>query len=159
MRARVELLILRAKNIPNYSLLKRRLFGVLSQLLSIPCLIQTAYSKCSAQLFCSEICTSSNDNDIRLQSLEETIIEREIKFIVVDSIAAIARREFDSKSIRHRQASLGKQAALLKLLAENFHIPVLVTNQVTTARSGRTSFSFTSRMFFFLRSWSVCNSH
>jgi RecA/RadA recombinase len=81
----------------------------------------------------------------RLDSLEETIIERNVKFVLIDSIAAIARREFDSKSLHHRQVSLGKQAAHLKRLAENFQIPILVTNQVTTSRSGRASYSFHNR--------------
>jgi len=79
-----------------------------------------------------------------LDSLEEVIIEKDVKFVVIDSIAAIARREFDTKALWHRQALLGKQAALLKLLAENYDIPVLVTNQVTTTRNAPTGFSFNS---------------
>ena len=82
-----------------------------------------------------------------MDSLEEVIIEKDVKFVVIDSIAAIARREFDTKALWHRQALLGKQAALLKLLAENYDIPVLVTNQVTTTRNAPTGFSFNSRKY------------
>lgn len=70
-----------------------------------------------------------------IQSLEEVIIDNNIKCIIIDSIAAIVRREFDTNSLVQRQSTLGKQAAMLKTLAENFNIPILVTNQVTTSRT------------------------
>jgi RecA/RadA recombinase len=93
-----------------------------------------------------------------LDSLEETIIENNVKLIVVDSIASVARKvcaptqrltlsyhslsrsaflsnhtqDFDDGGVMRRQAQLAAQASTLKRLAENFNIPVLVSNQVTT---------------------------
>ena len=82
--------------------------------------------------------------------MDEIIIDNNIKFIVVDSIAAIVRKEFNATHIRNRQAVLGKQAARLKLLAENYNIPVLVTNQVTTTRNAPTAFNFTTPTHFLI---------
>jgi RecA/RadA recombinase len=72
-----------------------------------------------------------------LHKLEEVIIEKKVRLLVVDSIASVARREYETAGggLRHRQAQLGKEAGLLKYLAETFHIPVLVTNQVTSRSS------------------------
>lgn len=75
---------------------------------------------------------STTDLMTRLDSLEETIIENNVKLIVVDSIASVARKDFDDGGVMRRQALLAAQAATLKRLAENFNIPVLVSNQVTT---------------------------
>lgn len=92
-----------------------------------------------------------------LQQLDEIIIDNNIKFIVVDSIAAIVRKEFNATHIRNRQAVLGKQAARLKLLAENYNIPVLVTNQVTTTRNAPTAFNFTTRTHFLIFLFEITN--
>ncbi|ELR12339.1 Rad51l1 protein [Acanthamoeba castellanii str. Neff] len=75
---------------------------------------------------------STTDLMSRLDSLEETIIENNVKLIVVDSIASVARKDFDDGGVMRRQAQLAAQASTLKRLAENFNIPVLVSNQVTT---------------------------
>ena len=58
------------------------------------------------------------------------MIEKNVKLLLVDSVAAVARQEYSS--IVHRQAWLNQQASLLKYIAERFEIPVVVTNQVTT---------------------------
>eukprot|EP00271_Cylindrocystis_brebissonii_P014506 TRINITY_DN3586_c0_g1_i2.p1 TRINITY_DN3586_c0_g1~~TRINITY_DN3586_c0_g1_i2.p1 ORF type:complete len:370 (+),score=75.48 TRINITY_DN3586_c0_g1_i2:518-1627(+) len=72
----------------------------------------------------------------RLQGLEEVIIERRVRLVVVDSIAALARTEFGRDELAERQQLLSKQASLLKFLAETFRIPVLVTNHVMALRPG-----------------------
>ena len=50
----------------------------------------------------------------------------------MDSVASVARRDFDPSSTFKRQDLLAKEAAKLKYYAEIFSIPVIVTNQVTT---------------------------
>ena len=45
------------------------------------------------------------------------------------------RKEYGRDALAERQRLLGQQASLLKRLAENFGIPVVVTNQMTTHRS------------------------
>jgi RAD51-like protein 1 len=67
---------------------------------------------------------------VSLISAENVIIEKNVKLIVVDSIASLARKEFDVSSMVTRQRLLSKIAAILKRYAEIFHIPVIVTNQV-----------------------------
>jgi DNA repair protein RAD51 len=61
------------------------------------------------------------------------IMESGIRLLIVDSVAAIVRRDFDEGSIVQRQASLAAQAATLKRLAQDFNVAVLVTNQVVAA--------------------------
>lgn len=71
----------------------------------------------------------------RLQRLEEEVISKRVKLIILDSIASLVRKEFDSRvsrNLNERTALLSKEAAILKYLAETFHIPVVVTNQITT---------------------------
>jgi RAD51-like protein 1 len=67
----------------------------------------------------------------QLNNLESTIIDHKVSFIIIDSIASLARADRHS-SIPDRQRMLGQQAAQLKYLSETFSIPVLVVNQVTT---------------------------
>jgi len=71
----------------------------------------------------------------RLQRLEEEVISKRVKLIILDSVASLVRKEFDSRvsrNLNERTALLSKEAAILKYLAETFHIPVVVTNQITT---------------------------
>ncbi|XP_023930394.1 DNA repair protein RAD51 homolog 2 isoform X2 [Lingula anatina] len=71
----------------------------------------------------------------RLQTLEEDIIEKKVKLIILDSVASLVRKEFDSRTSQNlyeRTNLLAKEAAILKYLAESFYIPVVVTNQITT---------------------------
>jgi len=72
-----------------------------------------------------------------VQKLQREVIDFNIKLVIIDSIAALARTEFGAQSIAERQRMLGRQASQLKYIAEAFTIPVLVTNQVTTAMGGR----------------------
>lgn len=71
-----------------------------------------------------------------LEGLEIAVPQNGIKLVIIDSIAALARTDYGVSDIVERQLMLGRQASKLKFLAESFRIPVLVTNQVTTAVSG-----------------------
>ncbi|KAK9840539.1 hypothetical protein WJX81_000352 [Elliptochloris bilobata] len=63
-----------------------------------------------------------------LQGLEAAVIERGVRLVVVDSIAALARADFAAAQLPQRQQALGQAAAALKHLAETFRIPVVVTS-------------------------------
>ncbi|NWU88606.1 RA51B protein, partial [Upupa epops] len=74
----------------------------------------------------------------RIMSLEEEIISKRVKLIIIDSVASVVRKEFDTKlqgNLAERSNFLGKGASLLKYLAEEFSIPVILTNQITTSLS------------------------
>ncbi|CAG9466450.1 unnamed protein product [Pedinophyceae sp. YPF-701] len=81
------------------------------------------------------VANPANSRDLlrRIEDLQGTIIDRDVKLIILDSVAIFARTEYGRDSVQERQRNLGQQAAALKHLAESFRIPVLVTNQVTTA--------------------------
>ncbi|KAM6202640.1 DNA repair protein RAD51 homolog 2 [Rhynchocyon petersi] len=71
----------------------------------------------------------------RIESLEEEIISKGVKLVIIDSIASVVRKEFDTQlqgNLRERNKHLAREAALLKYLAEEFSIPVILTNQITT---------------------------
>lgn len=75
----------------------------------------------------------------RLESLEEEIISKGVKLVIVDSIASVVRKEFDPQlqgNIKERNKFLGKGASLLKYLSGEFSVPVILTNQITTHLSG-----------------------
>eukprot|EP00026_Physarum_polycephalum_P011659 Phypoly_transcript_11899.p1 GENE.Phypoly_transcript_11899~~Phypoly_transcript_11899.p1 ORF type:complete len:362 (+),score=64.34 Phypoly_transcript_11899:42-1127(+) len=80
----------------------------------------------------------------RLESLDDVIVERKVKLIVIDSIASILRKDFDSSSAIARQNLLSKEVAAMKYLSETFSIPVVVTNQVATMFSQNPGFNFQS---------------
>lgn len=59
--------------------------------------------------------------------------QRDVKLIILDSIAALLRTEFgggEAAALAARGEMLGQQAAVLKAVAEANRIPVVVTNQV-----------------------------
>ncbi|XP_073098329.1 DNA repair protein RAD51 homolog 2 isoform X2 [Manis javanica] len=100
----------------------------------------------------------------RIESLEEEIISKGVKLVIIDSIASVVRKEFDTQlqgNMRERNKFLAREAASLKYLAEEFSIPnkdqrtqdniqttstpartqsltkgVILTNQITTHLSG-----------------------
>ena len=81
---------------------------------------------------CSDVLSVLTDT----RALQAFIIENRAKIIVVDSIAAVARQDFaGGAGLIKRQQWLNKIASQLKYLAESFHLPVVVTNQVTTSSS------------------------
>ncbi|XP_061126158.1 DNA repair protein RAD51 homolog 2 isoform X2 [Syngnathus typhle] len=71
----------------------------------------------------------------RLERLEEIIISTRAGLIILDSVASVVRKEFDTTlpgNLVHRSNLLGKEASTLKYLAHQFNIPVVLTNQITT---------------------------
>ncbi|XP_061285202.1 DNA repair protein RAD51 homolog 2 isoform X4 [Bos javanicus] len=75
----------------------------------------------------------------RIESLEEEIISKGVKLVIIDSVASVVRKEFDTQlqgNVRERNKFLAREAASLKYLAEEFSIPVILTNQITTHLSG-----------------------
>ena len=73
-------------------------------------------------------------------------MDRNVRLLIVDSIASVVRKEFPSELTAKRQGKnpfgllhsqpieiLCKVAEQLKFLADTFGLGVLVTNQVTTA--------------------------
>ncbi|XP_050014405.1 DNA repair protein RAD51 homolog 2 isoform X9 [Alexandromys fortis] len=65
----------------------------------------------------------------RLESLEEEIISKGVKLVIVDSVASVVRKEFDPQlqgNIKERNKFLAKEASLLKYLAETFSLPALL---------------------------------
>ncbi|XP_061610073.1 DNA repair protein RAD51 homolog 2 isoform X3 [Phyllopteryx taeniolatus] len=71
----------------------------------------------------------------RLEKLEEILISTRAGLIILDSIASVVRKEFDTTlpgNLIHRSKLLGQQATTLKYLAHQFNIPVVLTNQITT---------------------------
>ncbi|XP_019332465.1 DNA repair protein RAD51 homolog 2 isoform X11 [Alligator mississippiensis] len=71
----------------------------------------------------------------RIESLEEEIISKKVKLVIIDSVASVVRKEFDTKlqgNLTERSNFLAREASMLKYLAEEFSIPVILTNQITT---------------------------
>uniref|UniRef100_A0A7M4FKJ7 DNA repair protein RAD51 homolog 2 n=1 Tax=Crocodylus porosus TaxID=8502 RepID=A0A7M4FKJ7_CROPO len=63
----------------------------------------------------------------RIESLEEEIISKRVKLVIIDSVASVVRKEFDTKlqgNLTERSNFLAREASLLKYLAEEFSIPV-----------------------------------
>ncbi|XP_035867127.1 DNA repair protein RAD51 homolog 2 isoform X3 [Phyllostomus discolor] len=64
----------------------------------------------------------------RIESLEEEIISKGVKLVIVDSVASVVRKEFDTQlqgNMRERNKFLAREAASLKYLAEEFSIPII----------------------------------
>lgn len=70
------------------------------------------------------------------------IIERNVRLIIIDPIASLVRKDFDKLAISKRQEQLNKIASQLKTIAETFHLPVIVSNQVVSTGSASTVLSF-----------------
>ena len=64
------------------------------------------------------------------EEFKTLLTKKNIGLIIVDSIAALILHNFSSENILKRQTNLSKLSSRLKFLAETFHIPVLVVNQV-----------------------------
>lgn len=80
-----------------------------------------------------QVARNSVEFSTLLAQLENTVVNKRVKVIFLDSIAALVRHEFDSASIIKRQNLLTTWAGTLKSLAEKTHIPIIVTNQVTSS--------------------------
>ncbi|KAF4787881.1 hypothetical protein TURU_165033 [Turdus rufiventris] len=64
----------------------------------------------------------------RIMSLEEEVISKKVKLIVIDSVASVVRKEFDTKlqgNLAERSNFLTRGASVLKYLAEEFSIPMV----------------------------------
>ncbi|XP_036094330.1 DNA repair protein RAD51 homolog 2 isoform X5 [Rousettus aegyptiacus] len=64
----------------------------------------------------------------RIESLEEEIISKGVKLVIIDSVASVVRKEFDTQlegNMRERNKFLAREAASLKYLAEEFSIPAV----------------------------------
>ncbi|XP_046503574.1 DNA repair protein RAD51 homolog 2 isoform X3 [Equus quagga] len=64
----------------------------------------------------------------RVESLEEEIISKGVKLVIIDSVASVVRKEFDTQlqgNMRERNKFLAREAASLKYLAEEFSIPLM----------------------------------
>ncbi|XP_037994847.1 DNA repair protein RAD51 homolog 2 isoform X1 [Motacilla alba alba] len=62
----------------------------------------------------------------RIMSLEEEIILKKVKLVIIDSVASVVRKEFDTKlqgNLAERSNFLTRGASVLKYLAEEFSIP------------------------------------
>lgn len=78
----------------------------------------------------------------RLDTLEEDIISSGAGLIILDSVASVVRKEFDTTlpgNLMHRSDLLGHKASTLKYLAHQFNLPVVLTNQITTHLGGHGS--------------------
>lgn len=71
-----------------------------------------------------------------LKRLPDELQERNVGLVVLDSVAMLMRLEYDTRQVAARQQNLAEQASLLKQAAERFHLPVVVTNQITGGSSG-----------------------
>ncbi|NXP46663.1 RA51B protein, partial [Heliornis fulica] len=63
----------------------------------------------------------------RIMSLEEEIISKKVKLVIIDSVASVVRKEFDTQlqgNLVERSNFLARGASVLKYLAEEFSIPV-----------------------------------
>jgi RAD51-like protein 1 len=75
-------------------------------------------------------------------ALEEHVLAAgDVRLVVVDSVAALARRDFDGAapggSMAARAELLLRLSSALKALADVFSLPILLTNQVTTRFAAR----------------------
>jgi RecA/RadA recombinase len=73
-----------------------------------------------------------------LNDMEEQIVEKNVKLILIDSVSGLKDNsmdtsEFDEENRARNMGTtlLGQYAAVLKKLAEDFSIPVVVTNTMT----------------------------
>lgn len=79
-----------------------------------------------------------------LDGIEETIIKHGIKLVIVDSIAAVVRRD-TSLSGPERQEFLVGLASVLKRLAESYVLAVVVTNHITMGDQQQARHAFEQR--------------
>ncbi|XP_075386769.1 DNA repair protein RAD51 homolog 2 isoform X2 [Tenrec ecaudatus] len=78
----------------------------------------------------------------RLESLEEEIIAKGVKLVIIDSVASVVRKEFDTQlhgNLKERNKFLAREAALLKYLAEEFSIPAIAGRMASASlyRAGK----------------------
>ena len=91
-----------------------------------------AEARVAAVLEAVTVMRATNSRELRaiMEDLEAIVARSKVRLVVVDSVAALARRDFDQSSLRERQGELSRIASLLKSVAEAYGLVVLVTNQV-----------------------------
>lgn len=65
-----------------------------------------------------------------LQQIKLSLLQNQVKLLIIDSIAALVSGEHERDTRALRQTSLGWHISFLKSLAEFSQIPIVVTNQV-----------------------------
>ncbi|KMZ69785.1 hypothetical protein ZOSMA_207G00270 [Zostera marina] len=78
-----------------------------------------------------------------LQQIKLSLLQHEVKLVVIDSIAALTLRETETNKIGYKQQTLGCPVSYLKSLAELSQVPIVVTNQVRSTRTDDSSFRYT----------------
>ncbi|QDZ20840.1 Rad51-like DNA repair protein [Chloropicon primus] len=71
-----------------------------------------------------------------LPNLEKAILEHDVRGIVIDNIALLAKTEYPPAETVKRQGVLGEVASHLKRVACAYRIPVVIVNQATSVREG-----------------------
>jgi len=73
------------------------------------------------------------DQDERIQALEEVVRKEEPGLVVVDSLVSLYRLQVKGDQIQEVNQKLSAQLSQLSKIARKYNIPVLVTNQVYTS--------------------------
>ncbi|KAL4610313.1 hypothetical protein ACB092_08G042000 [Castanea dentata] len=81
-----------------------------------------------------------------LQQIKVSLLQNQVKLLVIDSMAALVTGEFEHGA--PRQKTLGWHVSFIKSLAEFSRIPVVVTNQVRSQSRDETC-----HYFFQVQSW------
>ncbi|KAM3691714.1 hypothetical protein ACB098_08G033600 [Castanea mollissima] len=81
-----------------------------------------------------------------LQQIKVSLLQNQVKLLVIDSMAALVTGEFEHGA--PRQNTLGWHVSFIKSLAEFSRIPVVVTNQVRSQSRDETC-----HYFFQVQSW------
>jgi RecA/RadA recombinase len=74
--------------------------------------------------------STSSELSSAVSGLDTSVMDLDANIVIIDSIAALARRDFDSSAVRERQSLLSEIATSLKRTAEVFKVAVVATNQV-----------------------------
>ncbi|VVB01757.1 unnamed protein product [Arabis nemorensis] len=89
--------------------------------------------------------TSLSNFTKSIQELKDSILQNQVKLLVIDSMAALLSGENKPGAQRHHQ--LGWHISFLKSLAEFSRIPIVVTNQVRSRNRDETSqYSFQAKL-------------
>ena len=95
-------------------------------------------NKLLSQILVSNLFTLS-ELDSLLPNIERVVLEHNIRTIIIDDIAVLARTEYAASETIERQRVLGKIASHLKKVACAYRIPVLIVNQVMSVRDESTN--------------------
>ncbi|KAJ3688163.1 hypothetical protein LUZ61_017327 [Rhynchospora tenuis] len=82
--------------------------------------------------------TSISEFNDSLQQMKLTLLQNEVKLLIVDSIAALVSWDNEKGTILSRQSPLRGSLSFLKSIAEFSQIPVVLTNQVRSHSSDDT---------------------